>query len=850
MSEEVKEKVLYLQQQLQRDVNCLSDSNRSVRASSLNKIRKFVFVDKQLSSEEILLMLDFLLKPLLKLFPDSVEKCRETSLAIFREFYERLDCEGIGRSLTYLMPVMVSRLANQEIKEPSEEIRLQMIEFLEYFLKKLSKLVITPFYDDVIMILHFSVTDPYAEVKKISCSLIEYIAPFLSDCFFVTGECLITPILSSIGHQHSKVRTATLRALGVTMQCGGSKAGKRLEECMFPLAQRTFDQIPNVRICLYQVLGGWLLDLLDRYSYWYRLLPLFLSGLTDELPEVREKVKLLFDEIGAKYEEENERQLKDFLDYPDTTIIDTPYTRPRLGCRVLVRENFSKILPALIRDMTDWTERNRLKAAELLYTLLVHEEDHATQHTSAILQGFYKGMLVDEETVKERIDMSAEVVGYFVSSDTWIPLVTSAVIGSTGIKTQSPVATSVHSMIATLRVFSHLLKGAKSSSIQPHISEIVQCICIPDLALSETHDVILHLVHCMHNFIDKTNKEDCEFISNQLFASLLGLSAKPVLTNSLRDLIIDTQRSLAIHQEIEIQDLYRIHTKSILEQIEPTSNNWLASTSHEFLIFISILTNAGTHLGSLLPVITSILITCMTPKKDNVIKLELFNVLVELLTSDLNTSLNSQGELKQFIPELVYKVILPNCRWMIGRTAGVMRTASVSCLWALAKTGSFPAELCCDADLLAVIPTLLDDDTESTRLSTCKAFKEIISVPNVHLSTDQLHELYPHLAKRLDDNRDDVRVATCKILTRFYQLVPANYNTELYAAHLKDMYQGLLLHLDDPLQEIQEEVYAVLVTAAKICPQLLIEQLDSVRHKHRVSYYCKNLSEYVRSIIS
>ena len=849
MSEDVKKKVLYLQQQLQRDVNCLSDSNRSVRVSSLKKIRKFVFVDEKLTCEEIVLLLDFLMKPLLKLFPDQVENCRETSLAVFREFYERLDCEGIERSLTYLLPVMVSRLANQEIKEPSEEIRLQMIQFLEYFLKKLSKLTITPFYDDVMLIIQFSVKDPYAEVKKISCSLVEYIAPLLSDYFYISGECLITPVLTSIGHQHSKVRISTLRALGVTMQYGGGKAGKRMEECMFPLSQRTFDQIPAVRLCLYQVLGGWLLNLLDRYSYWYRLLPLFLSGLTDELSEVREKVSLLFEEVGLRYEEENERQLKDFLDYPQTTNIHTPYPRPRLGCRVLVRENFSRILPALIRDMTDWTERNRLKAAELLHTLLIHEEDHATQHTSAILQGFYKGMLVDEECVRERIDASAEVIGYFVSSDTWLPLVTSAVIGSTGIKTKSPVATSVHSMIATLRVFSHLLKGAKPSSIQPHISEIVDSLSIPELALSETHDVILYLVRSIHNFIEKTNKEDCESISAQLFGCLLGLSAKSILTPSLRENITHTQQSLAIQQEMEVLDLYRIHTKCILEQIEPTACNWLASTSHEFLVFISILNHAGTHLGSLLPVVTDILISCMSPKKDNVIKLEIFNVLVSLLTADVKASLDSEGELKDFVPQLLHKVVLPNCRWMIGRTPGVMRTASVSCLWALAKTGSFPPELSCDKDLLAVIPTLLEDDTESTRLSTCKAFKEIISVPNVHLSVDQLHVLYPHLVKRLDDNRDDVRVATCKLLARFYKLFPSDYNTELYGAHLTDMYQGLLLHLDDPLQEIQEEVYTVLVAAANLCPRKLMEQLDNVRHKHRVNLYCQKLSEHVQGII-
>lgn len=35
--------------------------------------------------------------------------------------------------------------------------------------------------------------------------------------------------------------------------------------------------------------------------------------------------------------------------------------RPNLGCRVLVQRNLSKILPAALRDMVDWTADTRIK---------------------------------------------------------------------------------------------------------------------------------------------------------------------------------------------------------------------------------------------------------------------------------------------------------------------------------------------------------------------------------------------------------------------------------------------------------------------------------------------------------
>lgn len=38
--------------------------------------------------------------------------------------------------------------------------------------------------------------------------------------------------------------------------------------------------------------------------------------------------------------------------------------RPSLGCRVLVQRNISKILPAALRDMADWTTDTRIKVTE------------------------------------------------------------------------------------------------------------------------------------------------------------------------------------------------------------------------------------------------------------------------------------------------------------------------------------------------------------------------------------------------------------------------------------------------------------------------------------------------------
>ena len=44
-----------------------------------------------------------------------------------------------------------------------------------------------------------------------------------------------------------------------------------------PLAERLFDQIPMVRQAVVGVIGMWLVQLPERYSYFHRLLPLILT---------------------------------------------------------------------------------------------------------------------------------------------------------------------------------------------------------------------------------------------------------------------------------------------------------------------------------------------------------------------------------------------------------------------------------------------------------------------------------------------------------------------------------------------------------------------------------------------
>lgn len=71
---------------LQHDLNCLTDENRATRKRALEKIHLYGLEQCKGSTTIIQGFLDFLLKHLLKVLSDPVEKCRELSISFFAEW--------------------------------------------------------------------------------------------------------------------------------------------------------------------------------------------------------------------------------------------------------------------------------------------------------------------------------------------------------------------------------------------------------------------------------------------------------------------------------------------------------------------------------------------------------------------------------------------------------------------------------------------------------------------------------------------------------------------------------------------------------------------------------------------
>lgn len=79
------------------------------------------------------------------------------------------------------------------------------------------------------------------------------------------------------------------------MQYGNSKS---MEKVVPHLAQRLFDDSPVVRKAVVKIVGNWLLDLPDRYSFHHKLIPLLLTGLADTQPDIAELADTLWYDTG------------------------------------------------------------------------------------------------------------------------------------------------------------------------------------------------------------------------------------------------------------------------------------------------------------------------------------------------------------------------------------------------------------------------------------------------------------------------------------------------------------------------------------------------------------------------
>lgn len=211
----IENKLLYeLQQKYQRDINRCYNSDRNIRKKGLQKLlNDLPWYDNNNNNKDILieLCLNNLFQPLLNILSDSIEKCREYSLQIFKNICNLCLPLNIKESFE-LLKVLCLRVNEIPYPEQGEELRLQIVELIQLillqhlnnkeFLQQCSEIILTT--------MSKGFQDSFPAVKRCWSEIIVTIAPQIPYPIHLHHKILLKGLLPNCGHQHHKVRSLTI----------------------------------------------------------------------------------------------------------------------------------------------------------------------------------------------------------------------------------------------------------------------------------------------------------------------------------------------------------------------------------------------------------------------------------------------------------------------------------------------------------------------------------------------------------------------------------------------------------------------------------------------------------------
>ncbi|MCO5611522.1 hypothetical protein L7F22_065775 [Adiantum nelumboides] len=493
------------------------------------------------------LLEEALAKPLLRRFADSSEKCRLHSISLLSELL-MLNPQCIAVLLPYIIPVISERFPLQAVPsnssslsvepeykgilmEPSEEVRLLLMQLVHLLLKEVKSLI-GPFASDIASILMCAAADKDPIVLVEVCSTLKLFAEVMENRLKTVAKNLIFAMLHALAHNRCRVRVAAIQAIEMLVFCGAHETLYQLTAYRDPnvipisefyhpsvktqyLALLASDRSVTVREALLRTVTRWLVELPERREHEIRLLPYVLNGFIDENKELQGLAFDMMECIGQQYEREEEDEIKDVKQYltEDIEMLEILRKgfqlpsflkcRPCLGARIMVKRSFSIMLQALGADIQAWQQEPRTLAAKLLYVLLVFVEENATMHLPSLILIMMKTCL--DPSINRKIEECAKLVGHFVQPSAFLDILIPRVSGDYF------ADASIQDKGRGLLVLSWIMQGSRSSSLNSRIPQICSVLTDQDILTSlqrEVHASILTIVGVLVESLDETCKHE------------------------------------------------------------------------------------------------------------------------------------------------------------------------------------------------------------------------------------------------------------------------------------------------------------------------------------------------------
>nr|XP_014282402.2 dynein assembly factor 5, axonemal [Halyomorpha halys] len=528
---------------IDRVINILQNGTKFQKKEVFKEIKGFL---ENNPAEDIKRIFEKLLNIISLSFQDSVEMCRENALDICIHVIGTIE-PNVDYLLT-LVPAIHQRLCSDTMLEPSEELRLKYIELISLLIEKHKDLIV-PYYSEMVDILVQTILDSAPQVKKKSCYCVIQLSEIGSYDFHPLSKKLIPPLAEAIHHQHWRVRVSVLEAIEILILKGDPK---NLPDGIRALANRLFDDSPHVRLALTRLIGNWMLNHYDRYSYFCQTLPLMLTCLIDNEEHIRNEARNLWEKAGAQYLLENENDYKDRIDWELEELPHYPpgIKRPGLGCRILVDRQACKFVEAIGRELRDWVVSVRIKSAQLLSQVILHAERQITQELHKIIGPMSKAAMDEEApSVIEYIKIAAEYLGYFVPPETYCKVILEFLREAN---------------YGELRIVAGIIRGSPAKELVPHLKTLTHL----DITTfkGEEQSAKLDLIQS----IFKTCGSEClDEIGESIWGSLVsvaGLAENETIANNAVgevveeniDSIIDVFKKCLVQEETDPEVILKV----------------------------------------------------------------------------------------------------------------------------------------------------------------------------------------------------------------------------------------------------------------------------------------------------
>ena len=368
--------------QYAREINCLKDSQKSIRLPALQRL--CAELPTRPAAEVQAFFSQHLKKVLLDLLSDPVDKCRELSASLLTELVKTLP--DLSTDAIDLVESVARRLTTVHLTEAVEEIRLLEVKLVKEIVRRWWEGLI-PALSDLGYVLAKAFQDPFPQVKHEAAELLELVCRSTGLRVGLCASTICAGALENLTHQHSKVRVITLHALGVLLEKTGNCD---LLKTLFPILKQKlrYDRTTAVRSTLYEVLRDWLLTFsYESLTYEVdfegkamatraetQLSYLLLSGLGDSEVQISSAIPQYFAQVG-------QRRLFLASEFQEETETSDPAEFQALHV-------LKDLVMLSIADCTEWTvnEKSKTRGAVTLLALARMSGHFITPHLEHILK--------------------------------------------------------------------------------------------------------------------------------------------------------------------------------------------------------------------------------------------------------------------------------------------------------------------------------------------------------------------------------------------------------------------------------------------------------------------------------